>query len=458
MPAKARHVESLTVANWLHRPQRFAVAIERLTADPATRLEGATHIDVPAGASREFKVAFFAYAAGLTHARVTFTSEATREYAFYELKLTAGPPATRGTLALECPVRTQAVARVAIANPLPVDVALRATVTGSRQVTVHPDPPVLRASATTELEVRHRPLLVGASEGALRLECRELGAYEWALRLAGTAVGPERGLAFAVPLGGRETQLFRFTHFAPERAEYRCAFAGGGGGGGAAGAGAGAGAGAAGSSGRRSSAAGADSGDAPGAGAAGFDAPPVVVAPPGPVEVEVEVGFEPHATGEALRDTLLVAHPAAGEYRVPLVGRCGPPKPQGPIAVGDAAAPLPFRNVFPREADFFFAADNPAFVLSRASERIGAKKAATVTVAFRPEAALAAAGGARGGRATSGNSSAGGSAGGSRAGTAAEPAAVTSVPTTAKLTVSCPRQTHSVWVFYLAAATAAAAE
>ena len=72
---------------------------------------------------------------------------------------------------------------------------------------MHPDPPVLKASATTELEVRHRPLLVGAGDAALRLECPELGLYEWALKLAGAPVAPERGLVFAAPLGGRDTQV-----------------------------------------------------------------------------------------------------------------------------------------------------------------------------------------------------------------------------------------------------------
>lgn len=55
----------------------------------------------------------------------------------------------------------------------------------------------------------------------------------------------------------------------------------------------------------------------------------------GGVEVELEVGFEPFAMGEALRDTLVVASPAGGEYLVPLVGRCVPPKPQGPIDVSE---------------------------------------------------------------------------------------------------------------------------
>jgi len=143
-------------------------------------------------------------------------------------------------------------------------------------VTLHPDPPFLRAGATTELEVRHRPLLVGATDAALRLESPELGLYEWGLRLAGTAVNPERALTFSVPLGGREAQVFRFTHFLAERTEYRVGFrsttgATGGSGGGAAGGG-----------GRRSSVAadGGGGGKGEGAGGAGFDAVAAITAPP----------------------------------------------------------------------------------------------------------------------------------------------------------------------------------
>jgi hypothetical protein len=119
---------------------------------------------------------------------------------------------------------------------------------------------VLRGAATTELEVRFRPLLVGACDATLKLECPELGLHEWGLKLAGAAVNPERGLAFSVPLGGRGAQAFRFTHYLQERAEYRCYFrsaaAGSGGGGGGGGAGGGA-----------------------GGSSVGFDAPATVVAP-----------------------------------------------------------------------------------------------------------------------------------------------------------------------------------
>jgi len=61
LPAKARHLESIHVANWLHKPQRFRVGIERVVAAAATRLEGSEHIDVPAGADRQYNLAFYSY-------------------------------------------------------------------------------------------------------------------------------------------------------------------------------------------------------------------------------------------------------------------------------------------------------------------------------------------------------------------------------------------------------------
>lgn len=66
---------------------------------------------------------------------------------------------------------------------------------------------MLAAGSTTPLEVRFRPLLVGASEAVLRLDSPELGLYEWRLRLTGAPTNPGRSLAFSVPLGTRDTQV-----------------------------------------------------------------------------------------------------------------------------------------------------------------------------------------------------------------------------------------------------------
>lgn len=114
---------------------------------------------------------------------------------------------------------------------------------------------------------------------------------------------------------------------------------------------------------------------------------------------------------------------------------------------------MPFRNVFPREADFTFSVDNPAFVLGRISERLGPKKATSITVTFKPELAAAKAtssgSGSRAGTAAGGGSGSGG--GGPAAAAGSGSAAAVEVSRTGKLTVSCPKQTSCQWVFYLSA-------
>lgn len=75
------------------------------------------------------------------------------------------------------------------------------------QVSLVPALPVLPPQATTSLEVRFRPLLVGSSDATLKLDSTELGLYEWKLKLTGAATIPERPLVFSVPLGTREVQV-----------------------------------------------------------------------------------------------------------------------------------------------------------------------------------------------------------------------------------------------------------
>jgi hydrocephalus-inducing protein len=88
------------------------------------------------------------------------------------------------------------------------------------------------------------------------------------------------------------------------------------------------------------------------------------------------------------------------------------------------SATVPFRNVFAVEAEFVYSTDNPAFVLARSSEKLPPKKPSSISVSYRPSSAhqQAAAGG--------------GSSSSSRM---------------AKLTVACPKQTSTQWVFYLQA-------
>jgi len=75
------------------------------------------------------------------------------------------------------------------------------------------------------------------------------------------------------------------------------------------------------------------------------------------------------------------------------------------------------------------ASDNPAFAC-KATERIGAKKVASISITFKPEAAAKAhhaAASSHGGAAPAGPSR------------------------TGKLVITCPKQTSCQWVYYLQA-------
>jgi hydrocephalus-inducing protein len=155
--------------------------------------------------------------------------------------------------------------------------------------------------------------------------------------------------------------------------------------------------------------------------------------------------------------TLIVSSATGGECQCPLVGRCVAPKPQGPIECGKGSGVVAFKNVFPQvgsgsgglwgmgrgkegegrglmetsktpskhqqtipppppqDAEFQYSIDNPAFTVAKATEKIGAKKPTNISVSFKPDPAKGL------------------------------------TMRTGKLTVACPVQTTSPWVFYLQA-------
>lgn len=147
-----------------------------------------------------------------------------------------------------------------------------------------------------------------------------------------------------------------------------------------------------------------------------FTAAATVMSPTGGaamgVEASLEVSFEPTMIGDNIRDALVLTSATGGEFTCPLLGRCIPPKPQGPIDVSKGSGSVPFQNVFTAEAEFTFSVDNPSFVV-KTGEKLAGKKATSIAISFK----------------------------------LTDP----SKPRTGKLTVSCPSQTSSQWVYYLQA-------
>ena len=373
--AKKRHVELIKVANWINKPQRFQCAVEIEDSQDATvEMTGPEFIDVAGLSTREYKLSFQCHKEGETKAKVTFKNPNTGEYLYYNVIAEAGPPDVQGMLVLECPVRQKTTDKVIVTNPLDKDVTLAVTADDS-QVAV-PAEVVLKAKAIATIDVAFRPILPVESETQLNIQSEELGSFPYLLKLKGVPAESEGRMTFMVPLGGKETQPFQFMHYANTKVEYTCKFASAG-------------------------------------GESGFVISPSVTAHPAGTEgnpVSVDVTFEPTQIGESFRDTLIVSSPVGGEYVCPLLGRCVPPKPQGPILVSGGSGVLNFKNVLNQEAKYFFTVDNPSFSV-KAEETIGSKKNTKVTVSYKSD----------------GES-----------------------PNTGKLTIRCA-ETPSSWVYYLKA-------
>lgn len=205
VPAKQAHVQSLKVANWLNKPQRFKVVVQTQPDDPSIQLTASPHIDVAGLSQKDCKLHFYSYIEGQATATVTFQNESNGEYIFYNLNLTVGPPGLQGTHLLEGPVRTRLVRTISVANPLQKEVVM-AVACSNKQVMV-PSSLTVAAGETAELEVPYRPLLVAESEASLKLSSKALGVYEYLLKLKGTPAGPEGNLTINVPLGSSETQV-----------------------------------------------------------------------------------------------------------------------------------------------------------------------------------------------------------------------------------------------------------
>ena len=203
--AKAAHVQTVKVANWLNKPQRFKVVVELQQADPATQLTAPPYVDVAGLAEKDCKLHFHAHTEGQTTGTITFLNQTSGEYILYNLAFTAGPSKPQGTIRLEGPVRSRVSHLVSISNPLPTEIVM-AVVCSNKQVLV-PANLTVAAGSTANLEVTYRPLLVAEAEASLKLSSKALGVYDYQLKLKGAAAGPDGSLAITVPLGGSETQV-----------------------------------------------------------------------------------------------------------------------------------------------------------------------------------------------------------------------------------------------------------
>ena len=195
------------------------------------------------------------------------------------------------------------------------------------------------------------PLKAGETTSKLELISADLGVCSYDLNLKALPAVSERPVQFKTTLGSSQTLVVKFVNFCRHKTDYVTRV---------------------------------DNGD--------FKVEKSIAAAPSQtpsgIEVSFEVMYEPSNLGD-VRSTLVLTSPNGGDYTIPLVAACLPPKPQGPYVVrAGSNASIPFKNVFGQSVTFALAIDNPLFHVSKPSELIKPHQSHKILVGFDGNDAL----------------------------------------------------------------------
>ncbi|KAM6253129.1 hydrocephalus-inducing protein homolog [Porphyrio hochstetteri] len=352
VPCRTSYTELIPVSNWLNRPQRFLVVVDRTkpeNRDKSSVLEGLKYIDVPASSKEYYKLTFLFYKEGVFNMTVTFLNEVTKEYLFYTVTFKATASGPISAVEVTTPIRQRLSSTVKVDNPLPVPVTF-AIDCKVPHVSV-PSHVTVPAQTQADLAFEYLPLKMGETTGELVLQSSELGSCYYNLHLKATESKPEKPLSFCTTLGSSHTITTKIMNYARQKTAYLLQT---------------------------------NSPD--------FQTKQTITAAaagPGGSELSVDVTFEPCQLGKT-RAVLQLSSPLGGEYCIPLVGLALPPKPQGPflIEAGSSIA-IPFKNIFLQATAFQYAVEHPAFSV-RGPKSLGPKKSSALAVSYEGGPAPAA--------------------------------------------------------------------
>jgi hypothetical protein len=306
--ARQRHIESLSVSNWLNKGLLLGTSVV-IAGDLAqsTNVSIPQHLDIPALADKQCRLAVTAHKPGMHSMSIYFTNATTEEYIYYKVELHVKEAGPLETAILATPVRSAAHKELVLKNPLPIQLCLRGSCTSA--IVKHPAEVMLEPSGQTVIKIEFVPLIVGEQDATLTYTCTEVGTYKYDLKLVGQKRPPESTMKFKVPLGGSETRTFRFTSCCQDKCDYTCSIGDGS--------------------------------------ITDFSCSPSVSAPPAAGKknvVEVPVTFQPTSVGQT-GTVLTLSSPIGGEYSCILQGLSVEPTPQGPVKVKGNAV-IPFMNPF----------------------------------------------------------------------------------------------------------------
>jgi len=337
VPCKVSYIEPLSVTNWLQVPQRFKVEIKknaRAEASTVLRPVIGEYIDVPAGATRDYKLEFFAHKEGVLHAEVIMRNEDTTpiEYLSYDLVFKATPPGVLDTIKLEAAVRTKMEAEIPLDNWVNISTSKGFAITcaqagASGEKTKVPEV-VCPSTVFGSFSILYCPLFEGERLVRLTATSPELGSFNFDLQLKALPALPMESQQFVARLGLSTARELSFLNYANMRTDYTAKIVG-----------------------------------------EGFSVPPSKISAGGhPQMAKFEAVFEPCQLG-LTRATAVLTSKAGGTVEIPLVGECLEPEPTGPFVVKSGSrVTIPFTNCQNVATTFDCALDNEMFTVKQCEE------------------------------------------------------------------------------------------
>lgn len=355
--ANLPHKETFEVQNGTSHPLRFHVTVN-WTPEPESgtvTVKAPVTIDVPAKQTKECSIIICPMNEGSLRGTVEFRCAEREDYTqVFNVALRVLQRTLSSRSELVATVRTSAIHRLAITNPLAKNVTVNTKVeNGSDCIFVDPSIVIPRKS-TVDLPIRFFPLLHKEYPTAtVTATSPELGVTSCRLNLSSNPPLPEKASHVSCPLGQSIVFPLCFTHYSKANCEFTV---------------------------RMTS----KTTSFTKCGNPGSVKVPGTTRPEG-CRVTVDLQYEPTCVGET-KEVIEVISPQAGTYIFPFLASCSPPEPQGPFIVRTGQPALvPFKNVFNESITFTIATDSSHFVVSKATENVAAKKTINISVSYKSE-------------------------------------------------------------------------
>eukprot|EP00796_Vickermania_ingenoplastis_P005935 gene5935-4245_t len=359
MEAKTTGQAKFLVKNWCKKSAlRFAREIKWVAEPPEglVVVKGQSGVDVPPDSSKEYVLSFQCMREAFFRGTVFFRCvERPDLMQFYDFTLKVVSQPTTETLKLESTVRTSAIHKIPLTNPLAKPVNVLCKVEGSSEGITVPPSVLVPAKSESVLPVEFFPLVHKEyNQIKIILNSPDLGMTTYLVKPVSNPPPPEKITRLVCPLGQSVTFALRFTHYSKNNTDFSIAFVGENA-----------------STGKTAVFSKVGQGTSIKAQA---------TSRPHGQEIVTEFIYEPQVKGN-MKEVIEFTSVVGGTYTFPITAVCTDPQRQGPFTMRPGQnTPVPFKNVFAEPVSISATTDTPHFIVTKKSESVAAKKTVNIIV------------------------------------------------------------------------------